>query len=97
MKPFISLIFLILVSSNGLAQETVSVGNPACLSHLTKDIPKDVGWYADCSAALQRASRRTIGKFCREEPLHNDPRVVDMKLEAITDFKNLCRCEEICE
>ena len=96
MKRIISALILISAGSISLAQEGETVANAACFSHVTKDIPKEVGWYAECSEALQRASRKTLRKFCAGESLHNDPRVAELKLEAIGDFRYACRCEAIC-
>ena len=44
----------------------------------------------ECSEALQRACRKTIGKSCRGESLRGDERLVKLKTEKINEFIVQC-------
>jgi hypothetical protein len=46
---------------------------------------------------LQRASRKTTGKFCRGESLGGDERLVKLKTEKINEFIAQCGCVDVAQ
>jgi hypothetical protein len=57
--------------------------SPACVTHLTRDVASGDD---TCSASLQRASRKTLRKYCTGEPLANNERTKNLILEKIENF-----------
>ena len=78
--------------SIGYAQSAHAEPSEACVTHLTQDAET-----TECSQALQRASRKTIGKFCRGESLGGDERIVKLKKDKIDEFIAQCGCIDVAQ
>jgi hypothetical protein len=74
------------------AQNAKAESSAACVTHLTQDAKT-----TECSQALQRASRKTIGKFCRGESLGGDERLVKLKTDKINEFIAQCGCVDVAQ
>lgn len=74
------------------AQNAKAEPSAACVTHLTQDAET-----TECSQALQRSSRKTIGKFFRGESLGGDERLVKLKTEKINEFIAQCGCVDVAQ
>jgi hypothetical protein len=93
------------LAANSSAQESSSTSeiepSPACFSHITRDASSASITIRDangdlretsCNAELQRASRRSLTRYCTGESLAGNPRTEELILDRIHDFNLACHC-----